>query len=77
MVCFTTEKLRADLLQSKEETHTAIQEGMAYKQQSGKLDCELEGTRDQLKLLTNQVISMLFACQYLFQRIFLISKHVL
>ena len=50
-----TEKLRRDLLQSKEETHTAIQEGMSYKQQAGKMECELDGARDQTKLLTDQV----------------------
>ena len=49
------EKLRRDLLQVKEETHTAIQEGMAFKQQAGKLECELEGTRDHVKMYADQV----------------------
>lgn len=49
------DKLRRDLLQAKDETHTAIQEGMAYKQQSSKSDCELEGAKEQLKQLNLQV----------------------
>ena len=49
------EKLRRDLLSSKEETHGAIQEGMAYKQQASKLEVEIEGHRDQEKMLNEQV----------------------
>ena len=49
------EKLRRDLLQVKEETHTAIQEGMAFKQQAGKMECELEGARDHIKMYSEQL----------------------
>ena len=49
------EKLRRDMLAVKEETHAAIQEGMAFKQQAGKLECELEGTRDHVKMYADQV----------------------
>lgn len=49
------EKLRRDLLLSKEETHAAVQEGMAYKQQAAKLEVEVDGHRDQEKMLNDQV----------------------
>ena len=49
------EKLRKDLLAAKEETHLAIQEGMSYKQKSSKLEVELEGSREQERMLNDQV----------------------
>ena len=49
------DKLRRDLLDSKEETHIAIQEGMSHKQQASKLDVELDGAREQERMLTDQV----------------------
>ena len=49
------EKLRHDVLAAKEEMHTAVQEGMLYKQKSSKLEVELEGVQEQEKLLNNQV----------------------
>ena len=56
------EKLRKDLLAAKEETHLAIQEGMAYKQKSSKLEVELEGSREQERMLSDQV-SKKMVCQ--------------
>ena len=49
------EKLRRDLLAAKEETHLAIQEGMTYKQKSSKLEVELDGSREQERMLGEQV----------------------
>ena len=49
------EKLRKDLLAAKEETHLAIQKGMSYKQKSSKLEVELEGSREQERMLNDQV----------------------
>lgn len=49
------EKLRKDLLSSKEANHEAQQEGMAYKQQVHKCAVELEGLKEQEKMLTEQV----------------------
>ncbi|WAR12172.1 PMFBP-like protein [Mya arenaria] len=49
------DKLRKDLMYVKEEQHAAVQEGLAYKQQSHKCQVELEGAREQEKMLTEQV----------------------
>ena len=53
----TIDKLRKDLLTSKEETHAAIQEGLAYKQEAHKMEVQLEGARQQENMLTDQVRS--------------------
>ena len=60
------EKLRRDLLSSKEETHRAIQEGMAFKQQASKLEVEIEGHREQEKMLNEQVRYILIKYTVLF-----------
>ena len=52
---YLTAKLRQDLLSAKEETHNAIQEGMVYKQQAATLNKEMEGLREQERMLTDQV----------------------
>jgi len=49
------DKLRKDVMHVKEEHHAAVQEGLAYKQQSHKYQVELEGAREQEKMLTEQV----------------------
>lgn len=49
------EKLRRDLLNSKEETHQSVQEGLAYKQEAAQVGAELEGVKEQEALLTEQV----------------------
>ena len=49
------DKLRKDMMRVKEEHHAAVQEGLAYKQQAHKLDVELEGAKEQEKMLTEQV----------------------
>ena len=53
------DKLRRDVLDAKEETHIAIQEGMSHKQQASKLEVELEGAHEQERMLTDQVHSHL------------------
>ena len=50
------DKLRKDLVKSKEEHHSAVQEGLAYKQQAHKYEVELEGAKEQEKMLTEQVV---------------------
>lgn len=50
------DKLRKDLINSKEETHSAVQEGMLHKQNAGKLEVEIEGVRDRERILCDQVI---------------------
>ena len=49
------EKTRRDLSATKEEFHGAVQEGQAYKQQAQKLDVELESSREQERMLSDQV----------------------
>jgi chromosome segregation ATPase len=49
------DKLRKDMVKVKEEHHSTVQEGMAYKQQAHKLEVELEGAREQEKMLSEQV----------------------
>ena len=49
------DKLRRDLMRVKEDHHGAVQEGLAYKQQAHKAQVELDGARDQEKMLTEQV----------------------
>ena len=49
------DKLRKDVLASKQETHNAVQEGMSYKQQASKFEVELEGAREQERMLLEQV----------------------
>ncbi len=50
------DKLRKDVLGAKEDTHQAIQEGMAYKQQASKFKVELEGVKEQERMLNDQVL---------------------
>lgn len=40
---------------AKEETHSSIQEGLAYKQQASTVEVELDGLKEQERLLTSQV----------------------
>lgn len=49
------DKLRKDLVGSKEEYHSAVQEGLAYKQRAHKTEVELKGAREQEQMLTEQV----------------------
>ena len=49
------DKLRKELMRVKEEHHAAVQEGLAYKQQAHKSEVELDGAREQEKMLTEQV----------------------
>lgn len=49
------DKLRKDLVNTKEELHTAVQEGLAYKQQAHKCEVELDGAREQERMLSDQV----------------------
>ena len=49
------DKLRKDMMHVKEEHHAAVQEGLAYKQKAHKCEVELEGAREQEKMLTEQV----------------------
>ena len=48
-------KLRKELVASKEDYHAAVQEGVAYKQQAHKAELELNGSREQEKMLSDQV----------------------
>ena len=49
------DKLRKDLVAVKEDHHAAVQEGLAYKQRAHKVEVELDGSREQEKMLSDQV----------------------
>ena len=49
------DKLRKDVLQSKDEMHRAVQEGVGYKELAQRREVELNGVRDQERLLNEQV----------------------
>lgn len=53
------DKLRKDMMLVKEDHHGAVQEGLAYKQQAHKCQVELEGAREQEKMLTEQVMDLI------------------
>jgi chromosome segregation ATPase len=55
--CFLggSDKLRRDVLEAKEETHAAIQEGMGFKQTASRLEVELQGSKDQERMLNDQI----------------------
>ena len=52
------DKLRKELMRVKEEHHAAVQEGLAYKQQAHKSEVELDGAKEQEKMLTEQVCTL-------------------
>lgn len=59
------DRLRHDLMATKEEYHGAVQEGQTYKQQAQKLQIELDGSRQQEHMLSEQVgISVLKLLTY-------------
>lgn len=45
---------------AKEETHEAIQEGIAYKQTAATLECELDGLRDVERMINEQVTNCVY-----------------